>query len=156
MHTISSLYAHVPFPILIVVLAVGGILHFHKKYRDRQQRAKDDAYRNRVVSNGKKIAIPYDKIKITSHIDSKSVPASQSMRKQAHNYLYDRANAEKYVVTETTWLECSHNGKKFKSSGFSIDRKVLEIKLYMQKEVYIYYDNATGDYFFDLDFLETE
>ncbi|MCW4467799.1 hypothetical protein OGH69_02390 [Flavobacterium sp. MFBS3-15] len=148
MHTISSLYAHVPFPLLIVILAVGGILHLHKKYRDRQQRAKDDAYRNRVVSSGKKIAIP------TSYINSRSVPASKSMRKQAHNYLYDRANVEKYVVTETTWLECSHKGKKFKSNGFSIDRKVLEIKLYMQKEVYIYYDNATGDYFFDLDFLE--
>ena len=128
----------------------------HKKYRDRQQRAKDDAYRNRVVSSGKKIAIPSDRLKITSYINSRSVPASKSMRKQAHNYLYDRANAEKYVVTETTWLECSHKGKKFKSNGFSIDRKVLEIKLYMQNEVYIYYDNATGDYFFDLDFLETK
>jgi hypothetical protein len=150
------LYPHLPLPIFILILAVGGILHLHKKYRERQQRAAVDAYQDRVASGGEKIAIPYDKIKITSHIDSKSVPASRSMRKQAHNYLYDCANAEKYVVTETTWLECSHNGKKFKSSGFTLDRNVLEIKLYMQKEVYIYYDNATGDYFFDLNFLEKQ
>ncbi|RYJ40562.1 hypothetical protein NU09_3392 [Flavobacterium beibuense] len=41
-----------------------------------------------------------------------------------------------------------------KSCNLAIDKETLLIKLYMQKEIEVYYDMHTRDYFIDLHFLD--
>lgn len=145
---LNSFFAGI-FIILLVVITI------YKKINKANDEANYKSWRQQLLK-GEKIVIAYEKIKIKGFKNSRSVPASNNRDIQIWNQLVNPAGSEKYVVTEYFHLEAMHNGRLYKSNSVVIDRKVLEIKLYMQKEVNVYFDRESKRYVFDLDFLKSD
>ncbi len=133
----------------VVIVLITLYQHIKKKLKQEDDKKRMQHLRD----NTEKIIIPYDKIKIIGTKSSRSVPVTNDWRAQAFNTVFDAANSEKYEVHEYFHLEARLSNRLYKSSSVGIDRKVLEIKLYMQKEIHVYYDRDTNRYVFDLDFL---
>lgn len=139
----------------VIVLLTYIILLIMKKINQSDDKANYKLWRAELLK-GEKISIPYEKIKIKGFKNSRSVPVTNNPREQAWNTMTDPAGSEKYVVNEYFHLEARHHSRLYKSESIAIDKTVLEIKLYMQKGVNVYFDRESKRYVFDLDFLNSE
>lgn len=103
----------------------------YSRRRDkRKQREREIQFKKTIKTEGIKITIGSDKCKVIS---------------------------EEYKETEDCYVEClakvNFTQKLFKSKAIKMDKKTLEIKLYLEEEIDIYYNPHTKQCFFDLDFL---
>jgi hypothetical protein len=152
---INRVYTDANFVITVICLVLFLIFTIFRKINQADDSAKYKIWKKQLLK-GEQIVIPYEKIKIKGFKNSRSVPVTKNMDAQAWNQLVNPASSEKYVVNEYFHLEARHNGRLYKSDSIAIDKTVLEIKLYLQKGVNVYFDRESKRYVFDLDFLNSE
>lgn len=142
------------FYITLLLFIALGILTLWVKRAKTKHKEEIDVEKEKFKLSAQKITFQFDDVKITSHMSTTWEPASKHWHwKEMNSQSYDSTDKIK-IVLELSYLECVYNNEKFKSEDISIDRKNLEIKIFMNQGVNVYYNKTTGDYLFDLKFLE--
>lgn len=158
MQVITLLYRGSPLSIFIIValLTFFGLFSLYRKSKLKQWEREDEHKRNIIKKKGKKITIPFEDIKIVSFKHKIDAGRAVSSWDDRNNTRFDFGHDRKDVVVEYFSIQYKYRDMCFESSPVIMDRKTLEIKLYMQKEIHLYHDELTGDYFFDLGFFKTK
>ncbi|KGO79120.1 hypothetical protein [Flavobacterium beibuense] len=148
----------------IILIAIIAMLVFlirgkvNRRKDERLQKLQQSEYKNRLMKEGNKIIVPFDNCKVTTSKSYTTKPASGGYRAQALNSLLDSRNAEVTTqhISSTVEVKVKINGstKTLKSDSFPVGKETLLAKLYMQKEIEVYYDVHTRDYFINLHFLD--
>ncbi|WP_294732676.1 hypothetical protein [uncultured Flavobacterium sp.] len=131
--------------------------YFERKHFKRQKE-KERQFKNILKTQGIKITINSDKCTVVTKKYTIPNPYLKKVsRPSMMDHLTDRINYDEYIEVKECYIECDVEVDKvekyFKSKTIKMDTKTLEIKLYLEKEITIYYNNTTEEYFFDLDFL---
>ncbi|MFL9839190.1 hypothetical protein ABS768_16915 [Flavobacterium sp. ST-75] len=148
--------------IVLTMIIACLLVYVLMKRADRRysllQKILKSEYEDRLIEEGVKITVPFDRCKISTKKSYSTKPASSGYRAQALNSLLDSRNAE--VTTQHTSstieikLKINGSTKTLKSGSLPIDKETLLIKLYIKKEIDVYYDVNTRDYLIDLHFLD--
>lgn len=144
-------------------IIIAFVMFFIREKRNRcksqgLEKLQKSEYENRLMAQGVKITVSFDDCKVNTKKRYSTKPASNSGSVQALNSFLDSRNS--VVTTQNTSsvieIKVKINGstKTLKSCNLAIDKETLLIKLYMQKEIEVYYDVHTRDYFIDLHFLD--
>src|SRR5690606_4536689 len=107
--------------------------------------------------DGKHIKVPFDDLTIKSKkVYEYRQEDYRRTRKSGYteNYSYADPDTER----DRCWLEYTmiieDEPVIFRSTSVIRDKKSLEIKLYMQQGVDLYFNESNGDYYFDMEPLE--
>ena len=148
----------------IILIAIIAMLVFlirgkaNRRKDQRLQKLQQLEYKNRLMKVGVKIIVPFDDCKVNTKKRYSTKPASNSGSVQVLNSFLDSRNS--VVTTQKTSnvieikVKINDSTKTLKSNNLPIDKETLLIKLYIQKEIEVYYDVHTRDYFIDLHFLD--
>ena len=120
----------------------------NKYIRVRQERIKT------LKENGTKIPVDLSKCKVLSQGYTKEEPSSISSRAQGFNAMLDSENATQSIEVNNSVVVYDIGKQKFVSETFHKDPVTLEFQLSAAKNTFIYLNEATGDYYFDLSFLD--
>jgi hypothetical protein len=136
------------------------LTYFRNKHV-RRQKEQEIQFKNTTRTEGIKITVSSDRCKVISKTYTVPNPYLRKIRFRRPtvlDYIYDNVNYNEYIEIKECYIECgakvNNSRKVFKSNAIKMDTKTLEIKVYMKKEIDIYYNPHTKKYFFDLDFLD--
>ena len=133
----------------------------YSRRRDKKkQKEREIQFKNTLKTEGIKLTVSSDRCKVISKTYTIPNPYLKKMRYRRASmmdYVSDKVNYDEYIEVKECYIECgakvNYSRKVFKSKAIKMDTKTLEIKLYLKKEIDIYYNPNTKKYFFDLDFL---
>ena len=148
--------------LIIICLIILLFSEYYRRVKLKKQKEEEKQFKNVLKTEGIKITISSDKCEVIDKVYTVPNPYLRKMeyrRPSMADYIFDKVNYDEYIEVKECYIECGakiNNRKKaFKSDAIKMDTKTLEIKLYMKKEIDIYYNPNTEEYFFDLDFLDT-
>lgn len=133
----------------------------YSRRRDKKkQREREIQFKNTIKAEGIKITISANNCKVISKTYTIPNPYKRKMgfrRPTITDYMFDKVNYDEYIEVKDCYIEClakvNFTQKLFKSKAIKMDKKTLEIKLYLEEKIDIYYNPHTKQCFFDLDFL---
>lgn len=128
----------------------------HDKKQRLHKRIKS-AHEEELKQQSTKITVTFDRCKVKeekTYITKRIRDFKTQGLKALMHSRYAEITTENIYSTIEVEVEVNGSLKIFKSSSLPIDRENLLIKLYMQKEITIYYNSHTRKYFFDLSFLD--
>jgi len=153
MFLISSANSSIVIVCFILWLVLYGISKWLKADMDSSHRK----WQKRVKIDGKHIKVPFDDLTIKSKkVYEYRQEDYRRTRKSGYteNYSYADPDTER----DRCWLEYTmiieDEPVIFRSTSVIRDKKSLEIKLYMQQGVDLYFNESNGDYYFDMEPLE--
>ena len=146
------------FIMLVTSLLLLLLLRYCKDRYKKRQNKRNKKFETNLKDKGVKLIISTDKCTVITKKYTIPNPYLKKLsRPSMMDYLTDKINYDEYIEVKECYIECDievdNVEKYFKSKAIKMDTKALEIKLYLKKEITIYYDSSTEEYFFDLDFL---
>ena len=143
--------------IVIVCFILWIILYIISKWLNADLESSRRKWQGRIKKDGKHIKVPFDGLTIKSKkIYEYRREAYRRTRKSGYTENY--SEAEPGTEQDLCWLEYSMvlegESEIFESTPVVRDKKSLEIKLYMQQGVDLYYNESTGAYYFDMEPVE--
>lgn len=142
--------------ILLGVLAIAVYYVYQRSMSNVQDKRK---LLESFKRNGKKIPVDLLKceIRTNNYIEEQELygpgtPYGTDIQ-FANALLGDEMDNVKKVEINQSVIEYQHEGKKYYSHVIPKDKTTLLFLLDFKKETFIYVDPGTGDYYFDLEFL---
>lgn len=149
--------SYILLAITVIILLLRLSAYIIKRKHIKLEENEGLKYAERIKKEAVKINVPFDDCKVTERKSYTTVPASNDYTAQGLSSVFDSRNAE--ITTENVFstieveVEVGGGTKTFVIYNLPFDRDTLLLKLYMQKEITIYYNKSMDDCLFDLSFL---